>query len=372
MKRIVTFILLLGGATVVLAGMAWLVVPQAIDVDVRTVEVGEMQVAVDEDGQTRIRDTYVISAPFSGRLMRIRLEPGDNVVQGESILAVMTAPTLDLLDPRARAIAQARLAAASTAVEQTVSSVRQAEAALKHAVVELDRAEKLFEKRNLSEALRDNAALELQVRQQELRRAKLSHQVAEFELEQAQAALLQADDSADGSVRPQVEIRSPIDGQVLRVWQESEANVTAGAPLLELGQEQDLEIVVDVLSSDAVQIKPGAAALLKDWGGEPPLPARVRRVEPLGFTKVSALGVEEQRVNVILDFDAPVRTRVPTWAPAIACRPRSKSGAAPTRSRRLSARSSGRTASGPSSSFPRGGLDPGKWRSAVETIWRRK
>jgi HlyD family secretion protein len=285
--------------------MVWLLAPQALDVDVETVEVGEMQVTVNEDGQTRIRDTYVVSAPFLGRLMRIRLEPGDPVVQGETILAVMTAPTLDLLDPRAKAIAEARLASAAAAVQQTASAVEIAQVALEHTRVELDRAEKLFQKQNLSAALRDAAEFDVQVSEQELRRAELSQQIAKFEEEQAQAALLQANQPADGSVRPQVEIRSPIDGQVLRVWQESETNVLAGAPLLELGQQHDLEIVVDVLSSDAVQIQPGAAARLQDWGGATPLPARVRMVEPLGFTKVSALGVEEQRVNVILDLDVP-------------------------------------------------------------------
>jgi HlyD family secretion protein len=253
-----------------------------------------MRVTVDEEGKTRVMERYLVSAPLSGRLRRIDLEPGDPVRAGQTVLASIDPADPALLDVRSRAEGEAR--------------VQAAEAARRLASADLEKAKV--------------AELQAASARQSVEAAASALQVAEFELEMARAALLHTQQA--GASRSFI-VRSPIDGAVLRVFQESGGVVAAGTPLLEVADPRRLEIIVDLLSADAVKVQPGIEVVVENWGGEKALRARVRRVEPSGFTKVSALGVEEQRVNVVIDLVDPpgtwgslgdgyrVETRIVIW-----------------------------------------------------------
>lgn len=308
------FVLLI--AAIVVVGLGYAFWPQPVDVDLAKVERGSLQVTVDEDGKTRIREMYLVSAPLAGRLLRIDMEAGDPVVAGRTLLATIEPPDPNLLDARTIAQAEARVKAAEAALKKMEPMTEQARAAQAYAEAELVRARKAGNAVSKSEF--ENAEYEYRRTSEEQRSMRIQEEIAQFELEQAQAALLRTrprDDDAAGKTIPDgngdwtFTIYSPINGSVLRVLQESAAVVTAGTPLLELGDPLDLEAEVDVLSRDAVKIHPGARVLLEHWGGEEPLVGRVRLVEPSGFTKISTLGVEEQRVNVIVDFVDPPATR---------------------------------------------------------------
>lgn len=310
------------GVAALAASLAWAFWPRPVPVDVAAVARGPMRVTVDEDGRTRIRERYVVSAPLAGRLGRIQLDPGDAVAAGRTVVAVIEPTDPGLLDARARAEAEARLGAADAARQQAVPNLERARTAHNYAAADLRRVRQMFEKRSGTE--RELAAAEEKERttQQDLRAAEFALRIAEFERELAQAALehTRADagaraDIAEGGGGPasvgavRFEIQSPIQGQVLRVFQESSTVVTPGTRLLEVGDPADLEIEVDVLSRDAVRIRPGTKVVLEDWGGPAPLTARVRVVEPAAFTKVSSLGVEEQRVYVVAEFVDPPERR---------------------------------------------------------------
>jgi HlyD family secretion protein len=304
----------------VLVGLAltalvvWALWPKPLPVDVTEVTAGPMQVTVDEEAKTRIKERYVVSAPLGGRVRRITLKAGDAVAAGKTLLAVVEPCDPAFLDARARATAQARLKAAETAREQAGPALERARANLTFAEGEHQRMKGL-PPGGASKTEMQQADLLLRNRTEELKTAQFAAKIADFELEQARAALLQfGTESSPGDGPQRLEIESPIDGRVLKVDQESAQVVTAGAALLEIGDPHDLEVVVEVLSSDGVVIREAAkkgtvAALLEHWGGEGPLHAHVRHVESGGFTKISALGVEEQRVRVLLDFDDPVEKR---------------------------------------------------------------
>jgi HlyD family secretion protein len=281
--------------------------PSAELVDLATVERGPMQVTVDEEGETRVRHRFVVSAPVSGQLQRIDLEPGDVVRNGTTVLATVLPATPLPLDARARAEAEAAAAAAAAALGAARADLARATAARALAESELARYRDLARENVVSSQV-------LEGRETDARAAAETHRAAEFavagaqhQIEMAKARLMQA--SGGRGLGRALTIVSPVDGVVLRRRQESEAVVAAGQPLLEIGDPRDLEIVSDLLSSDAVRVPPGAAVLIERWGGDRPLRARVRRVEPSGFTKISALGVEEQRVNVVMDFDEPAGGR---------------------------------------------------------------
>lgn len=306
-----SFVLLIGA--LVVGGLVLAFWPQPIPVEFAYAKHGTVLVTVDEDGKTRIREKYVVSAPLSGRLLRIEMDPGDTVAAGETLLAVIQPRDPELLDARTIAQTEARVAAAEAAYERTRPQLERARIEADNAEAELVRA------RNVAGAGEgvvtaselDAARARHRLATEAVRSAGYEQEIAKFEVEQAKAALLRSrseptDESSDGWAFP---IRSPIDGRVLRVFQESAAVVTAGAPLLELGSPSDLEVEVDVLSSDAVAIQPGDRVLLERWGGDRPLEGRVRLVEPAGFTKVSSLGVEEQRVNAIIDLVDPPEER---------------------------------------------------------------
>ena len=301
----------------VVGGLGYAFWPEPVDVDLAKVERGSLQVTVDEDGKTRIREKYVVSAPLVGRLLRINMEAGDPVVAGKTLLATIEPRDPDLLDARAVAQAAASVKAAEATLkkmEPALQTVRDAQA---FAEAELTRARKAATGNAISKSELENAEYDYRQKSEELRSTRIQEEIARFELEQAEAALLRTrprdDDAVDGVANGNggwtFTIYSPINGRVLRVLQESAAVVNAGTPLLELGEPLDLEVEIDVLSRDAVKIHPGARVLLEHWGGEKPLLGRVRLVEPSGFTKISTLGVEEQRVNVIVDFVDPPEAR---------------------------------------------------------------
>jgi HlyD family secretion protein len=284
-------------------------------VDLAAVVRGPLQVTVDEDGKTRIREKYVVSAPLAGRLLRIDMEAGDPADAGKTLLATIEPRDPELLDARTIAQSEARVKAAAAALQKMEPVMEQVRAAQAYDEAELARARQAGDAVTKSEL--ENLEYKYRQSSEEQRSTRIQEEISRFELEQAEAALLRtrprdsetSDGGSNGNGGWTFTIYSPIDGRVLRVLQESAAVVTAGTALLELGDPRDLEAEVDVLSRDAVKIEPGARVLLEHWGGDQVLQGRVRLVEPSGFTKISTLGVEEQRVNVIVDFVDPPAAR---------------------------------------------------------------
>ncbi len=291
-------------AAVTLAGLVWMLRPSPVRVELGAADRGPLEAIVDEEGRTRVRQRYVVAAPVTGRLERIALEEGDEVAAGDVVARVSPAP----LDPRGAAQAQARLEAALSAQREAQARVGQSQAALAQADRELRRARSLAASGTLSEQGLEQAELARTSSDRERDAALEAADAAAHEVEAARAALLSGssiDATGPAGGDAVIDVRAPTAGRVLRVHEESARVVAVGTPLLEIGDPSDLEIVVDVLSADAVKIRPGDEMRLVAWGGDEPLRARVRRVEPSGFTKLSALGVEEQRVNVIADFVDP-------------------------------------------------------------------
>lgn len=291
----------LGGCIVLVLVVAFQ--PTPIDVDMQVVERGELVVTVDEEGETRVRDIFVLSSPVAGRMLRIEAEAGDEVKANETVIAEIEPLDPTFLDFRSEAQAQAAVRSAKSATALAQAEVDQALAEQEFARAELKRARELISDNTISQRDLDEAE-----KQQKLANALYATrlaalQVRKFELESAEALLLSP---AQGNARPQdcecVPITAPVDGVILRVLQESEGVVPAGQALVEIGDSSDLEIVVDLLSAEAVKVSVGQRVIIEGWGGNTPLEGRVRRVEPFAFTKVSALGIEEQRVNVIIDF----------------------------------------------------------------------
>lgn len=305
-KRLVGIGLLAGIVALIVLGMQ----PQPATVDVVEVLRGPLQVTINDDGQTRIREKYVISAPLAGQLLRIDLDIGDEVVAGETVIARMEPTDPSLLDPRAVAQAQLRVEAAARRVEQAQHNLNQAEIALEYARTEMERYMNLAMEGGATDVKRAEWQLLYHSRTEERQAAQSALEIARFEHELEQAALVRTQATDEGTENSQdFVIHAPISGHVLRLMQESTAVLQPGAPIIEIGDPRELEVVVDVLSSDAVGIPPGAEVRIEQWGGDAPLQGRVRLVEPAGFTKFSALGVEEQRVNVVIDLMSPVSER---------------------------------------------------------------
>ena len=282
-------------AVAAIAGAAmW---PASTEVDVVRVERGPMQVTIDEEGETRIDDRFVVSAPVAGRLQRIELEPGDAVVRGKTVLARLTPAESPLLDPRTRTELSAGIEAARAAVGQAQAERERAAAAVERTRTTVTRQEALAGAGAIARDTLEGSQTALRSAEEALRGAQFAVTRAEYELQLARARL-----QAPAAGGQPVVVVAPVDGVVLKRFRESEAIVPPGEPLLEIGDPARIEIVADLLSTDAVRIRPGAAVLIEQWGGGEPLRASVRRVEPSGFMKVSALGVEEQRVNVRIDF----------------------------------------------------------------------
>ncbi|MEX0886452.1 MAG: HlyD family efflux transporter periplasmic adaptor subunit [Phycisphaeraceae bacterium] len=298
LRKTLTVVVLLA-----LAGLiVWAFVPTPEPVEVARVARGALRVAVEDEGQTRVRDRYTVAAPIAGRMQRIELDPGDVVEAGER-LAVIAPPAAAALDVRARDEAAARVEAARANVARTGAEVARVEVELAYAQRERDRIDRLVAADAAPERQLDEARVLEQSRQQMLEAAQWTRQIAEHELTQARAALqTYPDGPSGGGDRPLFEVVAPARASVLRVHERSERYVMPGAVLLELGDVSGLEIVLDVLSDDASRIAAGQAAQVIRYADQRAWPARVRLVEPAAFTEVSALGVDEQRVNVILDF----------------------------------------------------------------------
>jgi HlyD family secretion protein len=297
--------------------------PEPVEVEIGTVTTAPLTVTVLEEGKTRIRHRYIVSPPVSGFLRRVELRAGAPVKKGETVLAILEAESAGLLNPRALAEAEARVKAAEAARDQREAAVERARATLALAKKDWERADQLRRTGAISGQAWDAAENQAAIAGRDLRAAEFAQQTAEHELAQARAALLQAQSPAPHSAP--VEIRAPVDGFVLQVFEESARVLPAGAPILEVGDPADLEAEIEMLSSDAVGVRPGAEVQIEQWGGPRPLRGKVSVVEPGGYTKVSSLGVEEQRVKVRVDFTEAlppgvflgdryrVEARVVTW-----------------------------------------------------------
>jgi HlyD family secretion protein len=289
---------LLGG--LVAAGLS--LRPRPVPVDVAVVSQGPLAVEIEESGITRVKDRYLISAPVSGSVSRLVFEAGDTVKEGDALVEIAPASS-PLLDERTRAEAEARLGASRSALGQARAQIARARAAKELADSELARLRPLSSNGSIAQQVLENAEFAARMRAEELSSAEFAAKVAGEEVRIAEVALGQ-EGKARGT-RRHVDVLAPVSGTILRIHQESAAVVAAGAPLVEVGNPEALEIVVDLLTTDAVSVRPGTSVVIDDWGGEGPLSGRVRRVEPSGFTRPSALGVDEQRVNVIVALTEP-------------------------------------------------------------------
>jgi HlyD family secretion protein len=298
--------------------------PARIAVELASVTRGPLVVTIDEEGRTRVRDRFVIAAPVTGRVLRIELEPGDRVAAGD-VVARLRPEAPPLLDARTRAEAVAAVQSAEASLGRARAEEQRARTALTQAQRELTRVRALT-------AAGATATQDLEARETDVALAGEGVDAAVFAVRTASAEVERARARAAASVTQRSEgivaVRAPTAGVVLRRLRESESIVPAGEPLIEIGDPRQIEIVADLLSTDAVRVRPGARAIIEQWGGDAALAATVRRVEPGGFTKVSALGVEEQRVNVVLDLTAAgedcaelgdayrVETRIVLWEAA--------------------------------------------------------
>ncbi len=302
MKRARLGILLLGLA--VAAAIGWGFLPRAVEVEAMPAATGTLAVTVEEEGRTRVKERYVVSAPVAGFARRIDLKVGNAVRQGQ-ILATLEPSRSVALDPRSRAQARARVRAAEASHAVAREQVRAAAAETQLAEQELKRAEALGRENFYSRQTVEQAASRAQLTRANLEAARHAAEVARFELAAARSVLAETSTLQAGGPAEAVSVRAPVAGHVLKVVHESEGAIAAGQPLVEIGNPETIEVEVDVLSTAAVQIGPGTKVRLDRWGGEGVLEGRVRVVEPTGFTKVSALGVEEQRVRVLVDLVTP-------------------------------------------------------------------
>ena len=309
-------ILTVGALVMLGAALAFAFWPRPIMVDIGQVTTGKMVVTIDEEGRTRVHDAYMVSTPLAGRLLRVEVEPGDQVSRGETVVARLLPLNPAALDVRTRDQARAAVAAAEAGVRLARAELNRAIADKQLADSELERARQLRQSSTVSEAALDRALRESRAAAAALDTGEATIAMRQAELANARAMLTGFDDerlAGAGGERPgeEIPIHAPTTGSVLRVIQQSETTLPAGAPILEIGNiDHDLEVLVELLSTDAVQVSPGARVLIEDWGGAEPLNGVVERVDPWGFTKFSALGVEEQRVNAVIRLvDARPRQR---------------------------------------------------------------
>ena len=282
-------------------------IPSPLLVEVATVRRGVLEISVDDDGRTRVRDRFTISAPILGTLLRTPLRAGDAVRANETVVAEFLPSASSPLDPRARQEAEAKLAAAEAAVEQAEANRARAEAELQYARTTHDRSRDLYAKRVIPHEELDGAERDRAAAEAALRAAESALHVAQHDVDVARAVLRGGGEPTGAEADGRMLLRSPIDGKVLRVHEESARTLAAGTPILDVGDVARLEIVAEYLTQDAARVRPGMDVLLEGWSVDlgglngTTLRGRVRVVEPGGFTKVSALGVEEQRVNILID-----------------------------------------------------------------------
>ena len=285
----------------VLAALAWAFSPRPVEVETAVIKQGHFEQSIEEDGRTRLKDRYTVSAPVAARVARMVLREGDSVTAGD-VVAVLTPVMSSMVDERSAREATARLKAAAAGVERASARVARARISLQEAQLEKERTEKLAGEGFLSASRLDAVRLAQSGARRELEVADAEREMAVQEKAQA-AAALQPAAAGSSSTRP-LSVRSPVSGVVLRVPQPSEATIAAGAALLDIGDPQRMEVISELLTTDAVQATAGRRVVIERWGG-PPVEGVVRRVEPAAFTKVSALGIEEQRVNVLIDVSNP-------------------------------------------------------------------
>ena len=321
-KRIVIWTVLIG---IIAIGLGLSFMPRAVLVDLVEVVPGSLTVTLDEEGETRVHDMYTLSAPVSGRVQRIGWHVGDPVIANETVLAQIEPGDPSFLDPRSEAQARASVQAAEAARDLAAAAVKDAEAQHEFARGELARMRELVEEGSVSRRDLDSAERDYKARHAGLDTARAALQVRNYELEVARAQLVSPRETqGSGEACECIPISAPVSGRILKIIDKSERVVREGDVLMQIGSPRDLEIVVDYLSMDAVKIEAGQRVIIDNWGGDEPLEGRVRLVEPFGFLKVSALGIEEQRVNVIIDFATrkgwerlghgyQVETRVVLW-----------------------------------------------------------
>ncbi len=290
-------------ATAIAGGFWYAMREQPLLVDLATVSKGPMQVTIDEEGVARVRNVYTVSTPIAGELGRTTLREGDAVKGGETVIASIRPPDPPFIDERTLGELNAAISAARSGVAMAKTEAEKARSALALAQSEFRRAATLLEKDFVAPSRVETAQTQVKLRENELAAAQAAIAVREAELASAQARIAQpgraSGPDVDGCCIP---ITAPVDGVVLKVIARSEQAVAAGAPVAEIGDPSDLEISVDLLSADAVKLSPGMTATITEWGGERDLQATIRRIEPAAFTKVSALGISEQRVNALLDL----------------------------------------------------------------------
>ncbi len=310
-RRILTTIvaLLVAGA---LTAAFW---PRPTMVDLGKVTHGPMMVTIDEEGRTRVAEAYIVSTPVAGRLQRVQVDPGDPVVRGETVVALMLPTNPAALDVRTREQAQAAVQAAEAALRVARADRNAAIANRDLAQAELSRGEQLAVQQIVSQAALDRARQNLRVSEASVETAVAAIAVREADLANARAQLIGFEDqglaTAIGNPRSDdIPLYAPADGRILRIMQQSETTLPAGAPIMEIGDvEGELEVVVDLISSDAVQVETGNQVIIDDWGGPSALAGEVRRIDPFGITQFSALGVEEQRVPVTVALTGPPEER---------------------------------------------------------------
>lgn len=298
-----TLLISIGGAVALLALLGWAFAPRPAPVEVATASVGPFETTIDEDARTRLADRFVVTAPLAARVERSTLREGDAVAAG-AVVAVLRPVLSPLLDQRTIDEQRARVGVAQGSLARARTRIDAAKVALERARVELARTEQLAQQGFVAPTKIDADRLALQAAQKELETAIDSERIAGHELTLTRAALGVVERGGPSGSAEFV-LRSPVAGQVLKVHHPSETTVAVGTPLIEIGDIGRLEIVAELLTSDALQARPGSPVRIERWGGPETLEGRVRRVEPAAFTKVSALGVEEQRVNVIIDLVSP-------------------------------------------------------------------
>lgn len=292
---------------IVLAAVAIYImsIPQPLPVDTASVTKGSIMGTVADDGMTRVRERYTVYAPTSGKLKRVHLEVGDETVAGRTRVAAIIPQDPNMLNERSQAEAEARVATAQGRVEQAKADLERAQEAAAFAERQLKREQALVDSGAATAERLDSAQTELELRRKEVTIAQRAISVANQEVRAAKATLIAADGRENQQSQHIYEVFAPIDGRVFRIMRESEGFIATGTAIMDIADPADLEVIVDFLSQDAVKIKQGAKVFFKHWGGEDTLTGVIDRVEPSGFTKLSALGVEEQRVNVIARFDDP-------------------------------------------------------------------
>ena len=291
------------GAVAALALVAWAFAPRPVEVEVAAVTSGPFETTIDEDAKTRLRDRYVVSAPLAGLLSRVDLREGD-AVEANAVVATLTPVLAPMLDERTLREQQLRVEIAEAQVERVNARIERARVAVLQAGNDVRRSEQLAAQGFVSSTKLETDRLNALAAQKEVEAALQERHVAGHEVEQARAALVAVRKPDRLGPRAFV-VRAPVAGSVLRVLQSSETAVAIGTPIVEVGDVRAMEVVAELLTTDALQAKPGSAVRIARWGGTGMLDGRVRRVEPAAFTKISALGVEEQRVRVLIDIVSP-------------------------------------------------------------------